>query len=137
MDSARPSSVFDPYPDPALLAQDVVWIQLDALQNSDLTPTGTGLRIAYRFASPKNRETIGSVDEFIRVVKNPLYAPLIGFERAELGAMRPAFTADQAWQQVWLYRGGRPRGVFRWVLSRQQSGEFAGCWMVDAVVRTM
>lgn len=137
MDSALSGSAFDPYPDPILQAQEVVRLQLDALQNNDLMPDNAGIRIAYRFASPKNREALGSLSSFIRVVKNPLYAPLIGFERAELGALRETFHNDHAWQQAWVYHGGRTRGVFRWVLARQTSGRYAGCWLVDAVVRTM
>jgi hypothetical protein len=137
MDSARPDALFDPYPDPSLLAQDVVRLQLDALQNNDLMPDNDGIRIAYRFASPKNREALGTIDDFIAIVKNALYEPLIGFEKAELGTVRSSFSGDQATQQVWLYRGGRSRGVFRWVLSRQGDGEHAGCWLVDAVIRVM
>ena len=137
MDRARPNSVFDPYPDPLYLAQDVVGLQLDALQNNDLVPGDGGIRIAYRFASPKNREAFGTIDDFIQVVKSPLYAPLIGFEKAELGAVRATFSGEQVWQQAWVYRGGRARGVFRWILSRQAEGEYSGCWMVDAVIRTM
>jgi hypothetical protein len=70
-------------------------------------------------------------------VKHKLYKPLIGFEKAELGALRAPLNGEHASQQVWVYKGGRSRGVFRWVLSRQPDGEYAGCWMVDAVIRMM
>lgn len=137
MDRARPDSLFDPFPDPLLTPQDIVRLQLDAFQNNDLMPDNEGIRIAFRFASPKTREAFRSVDDFVRVVKSPLYAPLIGFEKAELGATRPLYSAEQAWQQVWVYRGGRSRGVFRWILSRQSDGAYADCWMTDAVIRVM
>lgn len=137
MDRAHPDTLFDPYPSPLLPAQEVVRLQLDALQNNDLMPADAGIRIAYRFASPKNREAIGTIEDFIHIVRNPLYAPLIGFEKAELGAMHPMISGESAWQQAWIYRGGRARGVFRWILSREAGGECAGCWLVDAVIRTM
>jgi hypothetical protein len=137
MDSARPDTLFDPFPDPSLQAQDVVRLQLDALQNNDLMPDNGGIRIAYRFASPKNREALGTLDDFIGIVRHALYAPLIGFEKAELGSVRMSFNGEHATQQVWLYRAGRSCGVFRWVLSRQAEGEAAGCWLVDAVIRVM
>jgi hypothetical protein len=138
MDSALPDSLFDPHPDPTLQPHDVVRLQLDALQNNDLTPDDGGIRIAYRFASPKNREALGTLDDFIQIVKNTLYAPLIGFERAELGALQTTPNGEQASLQAWVYRDGRAVGAFRWILSRQpDDGEHAGCWLVDAVIRTM
>lgn len=128
--------LYDAYPDPDLLAKDVVSLQLDALQNNDLMPDNAGIKIAYRFASPNNRAATGDLERFIELIKNPLYAPLIGFDRAELGQMQMTFSLDQAWQQVWIVRRADGTAGFRWVLSRQQRGELAGCWLVDAVVRT-
>lgn len=138
MDSALPDSLFDPHPDPTLQPHDVVRLQLDALQNNDLTPGDSGIRIAYRFASPKNREALGTLDDFIQIVKNALYAPLVGFERAELGTVQATPNGEQATLQAWVYRDGRAVGAFRWILSRQpDDSDHAGCWLVDAVIRTM
>lgn len=131
-----PEPLYDAYPDPGLLAADVVSLQLDALQNNDLMPDDAGIRIAYRFASPNNRAATGDLERFIALVKNPLYAPLIGFDRAELGQAHIALGLDEAWQQVWIVRRVDGAAGFRWVLSRPQRGDFAGCWLVDAVVRT-
>ncbi|NOG51115.1 MAG: DUF4864 domain-containing protein [Chloroflexi bacterium] len=105
-------------------------------KNNDLMPDDAGIRIAYRFASPNNRAATGDLERFIALLKNPLYAPLIGFDRAELGQAHIALGLDEAWQQVWIVRRIDGTAGFRWVLSRPQRGDFAGCWLVDAVVRT-
>jgi len=49
----------DPKPSPNFSPQDVVKIQLDALQNNDLLPKDFGIQVAYRFASPENRRNTG------------------------------------------------------------------------------
>lgn len=137
MDSIRFSFEFNPYPDPLFSAADVVQLQLDAFQNNDLLAGNLGLSIAYRFASPKNRARVSSVRNYIRTVKTPLYSPLIGFEVAQLGTLHEMDGGSRAWMHVRVFHGGRTRGSFRWVLSRQTQGRYAACWLVDAVIRTL
>ena len=107
-------------------------MQLDALQNNDLSPGNEGIRRAWNFASPANRTAIGPVERFIALVKNPLYTHLIGFESAELGQM--VIQDDRAQQVVRLhYRKGKTF-LFVFMLSRQSETPYAGCWMTDAVI---
>ena len=121
-----------PQPHPRLTPRQVVSLQLDALQNNDLMKGDMGIRLAFMFASPQNRATTGPVERFIALVKNPLYAGLIGFERAEFGPLR--MNADNAQQLVRLHyhRGDDASYVFS--LSRQIDGVYTGCWMVDGVL---
>lgn len=136
MDSALPDSLFDPHPDPTLQPHDVVRLQLDALQNNDLTPGDRGIRIAYRFVSPEKQDAFRTLNGFIHVIKRP-YAPLIGFEGAKLGTLR-TLPGEQATLQAWVYRDGRAVGAFRWILSRQPAeNDHAGCWLVDFIIRVM
>lgn len=136
MDSALPDSLFDPHPDPTLQPHDVVRLQLDALQNNDLTPDNGGIRIAYRFTSPDKQDDFRTINDFIRVIKGP-YAPLIGFECAELGALNN-FRAGHATLQAWVYRDGRAICAFLWFLSRQPAeNDHAGCWLVDFIARVL
>lgn len=123
----------DLQPDPKHTPEDIVKFQLDALQNNDLTPENTGIQITYAFASPTNRRAIGSLDDFILLVKNPLYRPLIGFEHAELDPIR--YAGNLAHQHVHVHH--RSGEIFSYVftLSRQRDGEYRGCWMTDGVLR--
>lgn len=135
-----PQTLIDAYPKPALLAKDVVRVQLDALQNNDLLPGDMGIRIAYRFASPVYRAVIGDLVRSIALVKNPLYAPLIGFDCAQFTHFNLTLTVDEtwqeAWQDVWIVRRTDGQAGFRWYLSRQYDDDWGGCWLVDEVVRT-
>lgn len=123
--------VFDPTPD--LGPDDVVKIQLDALQNNDLTPDNEGIRLAFRFASPQNQEVTGPIDRFIHIVKQADYAPMIGFERAEVGVM--LILGDYAQQRVRVINSKRGSATYVFTLSRQQESPYAGCWMTDTVLR--
>lgn len=120
-----------PRPNPDLSPLEVVKIQLDALQNNDLMPNDEGIRFAFRFTSPMNREALGSLDEFIKLLKHQVYREIIGFERAELDKMR--IDGLTARQNVHLIRHDDMVSFF-FVLSRQLREPFTGCWMTDAVL---
>ena len=51
MDSALPDSLFDPHPDPTLLPHDVVRLQLDALQNNELTPGPIMIQVDHKLVA--------------------------------------------------------------------------------------
>jgi hypothetical protein len=119
-------------PNPQLTPGMVVTIQLDALQNNDLSPGNKGIRQAWQFASPANRGAIGSVERLVEMVKNPLYKYLIGFETAELG--QSAVQDDRAQQIVRLRHRGSKVYLYVFMLSRQREEPYQGCWMTDAVI---
>jgi hypothetical protein len=133
-DRARPETVFDPYPDPNLSAQDVVRLQLDALQNDDIF-AGNGLLIAYRFASPINRRALGSLKRFSQIVYSRFYRPLIGFDHATVSALPIGPRKSVAIQRVWIYQRGKIVAIYRFSLSCQIHEPYEGCWLVDEVIR--
>ncbi len=122
-----------PHPAPDISAEAVVKIQLDALQNNDISPDNLGIRIAWRFASPANKAATGPVEHFIQMVKNPLYRHMIGFEHATLERIR--FAGNLAQQRVTLHHRGDESAVYVFTLSKQRDGQEKGCWMVDGVLR--
>lgn len=120
-----------PAPNPRLTPQEVVKIQLDALQTNDLVPQDRGIRLAFEFASPANREAIGPIDRFIRLLKTPIYQAMIGFEEAVLDTM--VLERRSAWQIVYLVHQDR-RVSYIFMLSRQTKAPFTNLWMTDAVL---
>jgi hypothetical protein len=120
-----------PKPSPQLSPLEVVKIQLDALQNNDLMPNDEGIRFAFSYTSPINRESLGSLEEFIKLLKHQVYRQIIGFERAELGKM--LVDGLIARQDVHLIRQNDSVSYF-FMLSRQQGDPFMGCWLTDAVL---
>lgn len=117
-------------PEPDLNPQDVVKIQLDALQNNDLLQDDLGIRVAWRFASPANRAVIGTFERFIELVKEP-YRSIMGFERAQLEQFKLTHNIARQWTRL-EHRSGSVRYVF--ILSQQQQPPYAGCWMTDSLL---
>lgn len=126
----RPRMVF-PHPNPQLTPQEIVKIQLDALQNNDLMAEDAGIRVAYRFTSPANRAILGPLEQFIDLIKHTLYRAMIGFEYAELEPLR--VVQGMAQQQAHIHH---PEGEMRYIfiLSRQYQEPFRGCWMTESML---
>lgn len=120
-------------PSPDLLPEEVVRIQVEALQHNDEPTPDAGVEAAFRFASPDNRAATGPVERFARMVKGPVYGDMIGFEQAEFGLVE--VEGDRAVQRVTLAHADGRRVTYAFVLSRQRGGPYDGCWMTDGVVR--
>lgn len=120
-------------PNPHLTPEQVIKIQLDALQNNDLTQNNEGIRIAFRFASPWNQSSTGPIERFIHMVKNPMYCRMIGFEVAKLDPIE--IVGNRARQNVSLFKNGRMIALYRFTLSKQVEKPFVDCWMTDNVIR--
>ena len=115
-------------PRPGLLPGEVVRIQLEALRHND--EQDRGIEVAFRFASPANRETTGPLPRFIRMIKQGPYALMLDFRKASYG--RVEVREEVARQRVTL-TGADSRVSYWFYLSRQSRAPFAGCWMTDAV----
>ncbi len=115
--------------DPKLRPEEVVELQMIALQAAAKSPDGFSL--CYRFASPANRNAVGAADEFEEMLWN-LFRPLIGHLSRVIG--RPVINKNVAEILVTgVGSDGRFMG-YRFVVIKQSSGPFVGCWMTDMVV---
>ncbi len=120
-------------PHPALSPEDVVSIQLRALKHNDRPSKDHGIRIAFRFASPANRASTGPIERFIRMVKNPLYRPMLNY-KSEF--REPLETiGDIARQKVTLVSEEGKTASYLFVLSKQTEEPYQDCWMTDSVMR--
>jgi tetratricopeptide (TPR) repeat protein len=120
----------DPKPSPELLPEDVVKIQLNALKHND--GKNHGIAIVYRFASPENRLYTGPLEKFIKMLYNPLYAPMLNYDTEELGTMKK--DEQRAEQRVVLIDKNGKAHTYLFLLSKQQEGDYRGCWMTDGVI---
>lgn len=110
----------------------VVRLQLEALQRADDPEPNAGIARAWEHASPDNKRMIGSIENFINVVRSPDYAPMLNCrsfdvsqtatdgKRAELIA---AVTDEADTTYFYLFR-----------LSRQTDARHHDRWMTDGVV---
>ena len=115
-------------PRPGLLPGEVIRIQLEALRHND--ERDRGIEVAFRFASPANRQSTGPLPRFVRMIKQGPYALMLDFHEASYGTVE--VREDRARQRVTL-TGPRARVSYWFYLSRQSKAPFADCWMTDAV----
>lgn len=121
-----------PSPNPDLSPADVVRIQLEALQHNDTPTPDAGIATAFQFAAPSNRAATGPIDRFIQLVKNPLYAPMLNFIRAEVEEGEMGTEEATLRVTVMAQLGEWVRYVFS--LERQIEYPYSGCWMTAGVV---
>ena len=120
-------------PDPSLSPQDVVSIQIEALQHNDTPYEDRGIEITFNFASPTNKRVTGPLERFKVMVRNPVYGPMIDHRSAEYVNVR--VEGDIAQVDVILQsKDGRYLG-YRFKLSRQHGNQYEGSWMTAAVSR--
>lgn len=118
-------------PDPALSPEEVVRTQLRALQlNGD---EDRGIAIAFRFASPRNKEQTGPLPRFVRMMRSPVYSPLLRSEEFTIQEVRSQGRLANIVASVTDTEGATTEYVF--VLHRLQEGEYADSWMTAGVQR--
>ncbi len=120
----------DPKPSPELLPEEVVKIQLNALKHND--GKNHGIAVVYRFASPENRLYTGPLENFTKMLYNPLYAPMLNYDTEELGTMKK--DGMRAEQKVVLIDKHGKAHTYLFLLSKQQEGDYRDCWMTDGVM---
>jgi len=108
----------------------VVQIQMNALKYND-NGTNDGIRTVRRFASPANREAVGPFERFVDIVKSPPYAPMLSYDSAEYEPSRP--SEDTARVRVVTRADGNVTARYVFRLSKQEGGEYDGCWMTEGV----
>ncbi len=119
-------------PDPSLSPQDVVSIQIEALQNNDIPYEDRGIEVTFNFASPANKRMTGPLERFKEMVRNPVYGPMINHRSAKYEnlVVEGEFARIDV---VLISKEGEYLG-YRFILSRQHGNEYEGSWMTGAVI---
>ena len=117
------------YPEPELKPNDVVRLQLLAMQQND--DSDFGIEVTFRFASPANKKQTGPLKRFIRLVRNPSYLPLLNHTNATF--LELTVEEDFAVQDVIITTSKGERIGYRFRLSIQKGTLYPGCWMTDSV----
>ena len=118
------------YPEPELSPNDVVRLQLLAMQQND--DSDIGIEVTFRFASPANKKQTGPLQRFIRLVRNPSYRHLLNHTNATF--LELTVKEDFAVQEVVITTSNGERIGYRFRLSIQKGLIYPGCWMTDSVV---
>ena len=117
------------YPEPKLKPNDVVRLQLLAMQQND--DSDFGIEVTFRFASPANKKQTGPLKRFISLVRNPSYRPLLNHINATFLELN--IEEDFAVQDVIITTSNGERIGYRFRLSIQKGPLYPGCWMTDSV----
>ena len=117
------------YPEPKLKPNDVVRLQLLAMQQND--DSDFGIEVTFRFASPANKKQTGPLKRFIGLVRNPTYRPLLN----HINATFLELTVEEVFavQDVIITTYNGERIGYRFRLSIQKGPLYPGCWMTDSV----
>ena len=118
------------YPEPELKPNDVVRLQLLAMQQND--DSDFGIEVTFRFASPSNKIQTGPLKRFIRLVRNPSYRPLLNHINATFLELN--IEEDFAVQDVIITTSNGERIGYRFRLSIEKGTLYPGCWMTDSVI---
>ena len=118
------------YPEPELKPNDVVRLQLLAMQQND--DSDFGIEVTFRFASPANKKQTGPLKRFIRLVRNPSYRPLLNHINTTFLELN--IEEDFAVQDVIITTSNGERIGYRFRLSIQKGPLYPGCWMTDSVI---
>jgi len=106
---------------------------MEALGASNTPHDSGGIEIAFRFASPANKQMTGPLERFVTIVRDPVYAPMLDHSDVVYG---PALVeGDVAQVPVVVTGPGGDQAGYVFRLSRQTEPPFANCWMTDGVVR--
>jgi len=123
----------DPAPEPGLGPDQVIGIVLNALRHNDDPIADHGIAVTFAFTSPENHDITGPIDHFRALVKSSAYRPMLGHTRADRGPV--VVVAEHARERVAITGAHGERAVYVFLLSRQETGTFKGCWMADGVLR--
>ena len=118
------------HPNPELKANEIVSLQLMAMQQNDVS--NHGIEITFRFASPQNKVQTGPLSNFITLVKSPSYHPLLNHIDATFLNLK--VEGNLAIQEVIITTTIGTRKGFRFLLSLQKGEKYKDCWMTDAVI---
>ncbi len=124
-----PGNKVAPTPNPDLMPDRVIEIQLEALQHNDVPTRDAGIATTFGFASPGNRKATGPLDRFAQIVKGPGYRPMIGHRIAGYGKLTVA--GDTASRRVTIVADDGKAYEYEFRLSKDPESR---CWFTDGVV---
>ena len=120
-----------PMPSPELSPQEVIGLIMESLRQND--KEDTGIETTFNFASPANKQAAGPLVNYIHQVKNPLFQPILNFTSYKTSDL---VSDGECAQQIIITRNedGADSG-FLLTLTKQDTGVYADCWMIDSVRR--
>ena len=119
-------------PSPLLTPDQVIAIQLNALNNNNYPYKNFGIEQTWEFAHPKNRKFTGPLENFIKMMYSASYVKMINHKKHKINLIQ---TADQiSFFFIEIIDKNGTRFGFNWIVEKVLiKGEFYNCWMTTSV----
>ena len=117
---------------PLLKPDQVIAIQLSALNNNDDPYKNFGIEQTWEFAHPENRKFTGPLENFIKMMYSSSYVKMINHKKHKIKLIQ---TADQiAFFFIEIIDKNGTKLGFNWIVEKVLiKGEFYNCWMTSSV----
>jgi len=121
-------------PNPNMRPSDVLSVLLSHFRTPDYPVANHGYATAWRFASPQNRELVGSEDNLRELIQSTAYRDLVEFRNAYVG--QPSSSDENRVRfPVLIQTPSRGLALFVFDFELQQDGEYRDHWMTSGVSR--
>jgi len=123
-------------PSPSINPEDVISIQLSALQMNNYPYEDAGIAQTWEFAHPFNRQNTGPLEKFTTMMYSPSYVIMLDHEFHKI--ILVSQDEEQAFYFIELIdKFGNEYG-FQWILKKfLGDGNFKNCWMTVGVSTPM
>ena len=118
-------------PDPSIAPEEVVAIQMKALQFNDNPEPDFGIAQTWNFAHPRNRAMTGPLPRFAGMLKGPAYGQMLN--HASHRIVPVSGDGDRINFDVFMETSRGNVLYFNWAVELVKGGEFDNCWMTVAV----
>ena len=119
-------------PNPDFLPEEVVSIQLIALQNNNIPFKNAGIEQTWKFAHPYNRNFTGPLSKFISMMHTPSYSILLNHIEHNIVLVKNSDI--QTFFFVELLDNKGVKIGFKWIVEKAlDDGEYKNCWMTSSV----
>ena len=119
-------------PNPSIKPEEVISIQLLALQNNSVPFNNAGITQTWEFAHPSNRQYTGPIEKFILMMYSPSY--IIMLEHQFHKIITVSQEDDIAFFFIELTDKPGNKFGFQWTLQKVLTeGNYLNCWMTVGV----
>ena len=119
-------------PQPSIKPEEVISIQLLALQNNSVPFNNAGITQTWEFAHPSNRQYTGPIEKFILMMYSPSYIIMLDHQFHNIISVSQ--EDDTAFFFIELTDKPGNKFGFQWTLQKVLTeGNYLNCWMTVGV----
>ena len=119
-------------PNILIVPEEVVKIQLSALQNNNIPYEDAGIEQTWEFAHPSNRVFTGPLERFKSMMYSPSYSIMLDHETHEIITIK--LETNTAYFFIELTDKQGDLFGFEWILKKVNNvGIYKDCWMTTSV----